>query len=308
MFVDNDGDHTETSHAKPKHIQPDEKVGLKITAAERNLLCEDVTFLDDEYPDAIRQTPADQPVKFTLADWDDLGGYIAAEANHTEDRRLKKKLDAIFDKIQEILDTYTDEEPPKTVKIEEARKAKVLSQQAAKITNGSAECLGPPKSWKSSISRSNTSGSLLHNETFSGLVPNISKEIKDKLTKDKAPFTVADVAAMTIALAEDLPTSQDQKQVAFLLVGNHLMDRLQDVLGPSKPKANKVKKPKAKVSASTIFQFKITLKGIEPPIWRRIQVKDCTLDKLHEHIQTAMGWTNSHLHQFKIGGVHLWRP
>ncbi|OHB78848.1 MAG: hypothetical protein A2W31_17405 [Planctomycetes bacterium RBG_16_64_10] len=51
------------------------------------------------------------------------------------------------------------------------------------------------------------------------------------------------------------------------------------------------------------YQFKITLKGIKPPIWRRIQVKDCTLDKLHEHIQTSMGWTNSHLHQFKINGV-----
>ena len=38
-----------------------------------------------------------------------------------------------------------------------------------------------------------------------------------------------------------------------------------------------------------------------PPIWRRIQVEDCTLDKLHEHIQTAMGWTNSHLHHFRIG-------
>ncbi len=25
------------------------------------------------------------------------------------------------------------------------------------------------------------------------------------------------------------------------------------------------------------------------------------LDKLHEHIQTAMGWTNSHLHHFRIG-------
>src|SRR4029079_6241517 len=33
----------------------------------------------------------------------------------------------------------------------------------------------------------------------------------------------------------------------------------------------------------------------------RIQVEDCTLDKLHEHIQTAMGWTNSHLHHFHLG-------
>ncbi|MGE4160078.1 MAG: plasmid pRiA4b ORF-3 family protein [Planctomycetota bacterium] len=49
-----------------------------------------------------------------------------------------------------------------------------------------------------------------------------------------------------------------------------------------------------------LYQFKITLKGIEPPIWRRIQTKDCTLDKLHEHIQTVMGWQNCHLHLFKI--------
>lgn len=51
----------------------------------------------------------------------------------------------------------------------------------------------------------------------------------------------------------------------------------------------------------TVYQFKITLLDSKPPIWRRIQVKDCTLDKLHEHIQTALGWTNSHLHHFRIG-------
>jgi hypothetical protein len=61
-------------------------------------------------------------------------------------------------------------------------------------------------------------------------------------------------------------------------------------------------------AAERIYQFKITLKGIKPPIWRRIQVKDCTLDKLHEHIQTAMGWTNSHLHQFEINGVRHGDP
>lgn len=53
---------------------------------------------------------------------------------------------------------------------------------------------------------------------------------------------------------------------------------------------------------SQVYQFKITLLDVEPPVWRRIQIQDCTLDALHEHIQTAMGWTNSHLHQFRIGG------
>ncbi len=52
-----------------------------------------------------------------------------------------------------------------------------------------------------------------------------------------------------------------------------------------------------------VYQFKITLLDAPRPIWRRIRVKDGTLDKLHEHIQTAMGWTNSHLHHFRIGGT-----
>jgi len=54
-------------------------------------------------------------------------------------------------------------------------------------------------------------------------------------------------------------------------------------------------------AAERLYQFRITLLDTRPSVWRRIQVKDGTLDKLHEHIQTAMGWTNSHLHDFKIG-------
>src|SRR3954453_16966688 len=45
-------------------------------------------------------------------------------------------------------------------------------------------------------------------------------------------------------------------------------------------------------TSGEVYQFKITLLDSKPRIWRRIQVRDCTLDKLHEHIQTAMGWTN----------------
>ena len=61
-------------------------------------------------------------------------------------------------------------------------------------------------------------------------------------------------------------------------------------------------------ASERLYQFKITLLESKPPIWRRIQVKNCTLDKLHEHIQTAMGWTNSHLHQFEIDGERYGDP
>lgn len=60
--------------------------------------------------------------------------------------------------------------------------------------------------------------------------------------------------------------------------------------------------------AERLYRFRITLKDIAPPIWRRIQVRDCTLDKLHEYIQTAMGWTNSHLHSFKINDTEYGDP
>jgi Plasmid pRiA4b ORF-3-like protein len=53
-----------------------------------------------------------------------------------------------------------------------------------------------------------------------------------------------------------------------------------------------------------IYQLKITLDGSKPPIWRRVEVADTvTLAKLHMIIQAAMGWTDSHLHMFTVGGT-----
>lgn len=57
-----------------------------------------------------------------------------------------------------------------------------------------------------------------------------------------------------------------------------------------------------------LFQFKITLLDIQPAIWRRIQVPDCTLVDLHVYVQAAFGWENYHLHQFEIDGVRYSQP
>lgn len=57
------------------------------------------------------------------------------------------------------------------------------------------------------------------------------------------------------------------------------------------------------------FQFKITLKGIKPPIWRRFLVSDqLNFDEFHEVIQTVMGWYNSHLYEFEMGHLSLGIP
>lgn len=50
-----------------------------------------------------------------------------------------------------------------------------------------------------------------------------------------------------------------------------------------------------------IYQFKISLEGIEPSIWRRICVPESySFWDLHVAIQDAMGWLDCHLHQFVI--------
>lgn len=52
---------------------------------------------------------------------------------------------------------------------------------------------------------------------------------------------------------------------------------------------------------TNIYQFKITLIGTNPPIWRRIQVpEEYSFWDLHVAIQDAMGWDDCHLHQFII--------
>jgi hypothetical protein len=48
------------------------------------------------------------------------------------------------------------------------------------------------------------------------------------------------------------------------------------------------------------LQLKLSLRGVsKPPVWRRLLVPaDMRLDRLHDVIQTSMGWTDTHLHVF----------
>lgn len=58
------------------------------------------------------------------------------------------------------------------------------------------------------------------------------------------------------------------------------------------------------MTAQTVYQFKITLKGIRPPIWRRFQVhSDITFYELHRVLQKVMGWYDAHLHLFDLDGL-----
>jgi hypothetical protein len=123
-----------------------------------------------------------------------------------------------------------------------------------------------------------------------------------------------DVIDLALTDERDYPDLSAPSYLALKMLGERLRREYEAVHGKNEP-PSPVKKEsngrshsrtKRALSKSTtkqdaVYQFKITLLNIQPPIWRRIQVKGCTLDKLHEHIQASMGWTNSHLHEFKVG-------
>jgi hypothetical protein len=65
----------------------------------------------------------------------------------------------------------------------------------------------------------------------------------------------------------------------------------------------------AKKAPSPLYRLNITLIDIRPPIWRRIQVPaSIKLCCLHSAIQVAMGWTDSHLHQWEKDGKDWGEP
>jgi Plasmid pRiA4b ORF-3-like protein len=72
--------------------------------------------------------------------------------------------------------------------------------------------------------------------------------------------------------------------------------------------------------APPVYQLKISLMHMRPPVWRRVKVSgDTPLGGLHLVIQAVMGWDGDHLHQFtanrrdfsdpayELGAVDEWR-
>ncbi len=55
---------------------------------------------------------------------------------------------------------------------------------------------------------------------------------------------------------------------------------------------------------ASIYQLRISLVGVQPPIWRRVLVEgDLPLDQLSGIVQVAMGWYGGHLYSFEIDGM-----
>jgi hypothetical protein len=98
-----------------KRIAPDEKVPLKLSEGERELILKH-TFAGDDLTDRLRVVPrpGEPPLyRFTLDGPDELAAYVAAEANHAKVKKLEKELHQLYVRIATVLDSYTDEDGPR---------------------------------------------------------------------------------------------------------------------------------------------------------------------------------------------------
>jgi len=97
---------------KRKKIKYGEPVDVSFTQEERTLILE-YTLAGPDLTDRLRIASTRQKklvVKFTLDDLDELLGYIAAEANHSEDPKLQKWLDSLHDQLETKMESYDDGE------------------------------------------------------------------------------------------------------------------------------------------------------------------------------------------------------
>ena len=89
--------------AKKKPAETTAKVGIKLSSPQRKLLLEEPISHPQGACRAHPQHGDHRPGHAHARRLEDLAGHVAAEANHTKDKALRKKLDAIFAKIQDVL-------------------------------------------------------------------------------------------------------------------------------------------------------------------------------------------------------------
>lgn len=63
------------------------------------------------------------------------------------------------------------------------------------------------------------------------------------------------------------------------------------------------------VTHRRILRLRVELLDVRPAVWRRIEIRaDATFWALHVAIQNAMGWTDSHLHDFELPNADASEP
>jgi hypothetical protein len=214
-----------------KYTKPGELLGLKLTQAERKLILDDPISIHDELADPIRSTPSGAPVRLSLDDLEDLGGYVAAEANHTSDTRLRKKLDAIFLKINHLLELHTDEEPPKSLRFEEAQRERQLAEHTVQVAEWAATGLIAAEQLGIKNQQVARFPLTLESQAVLLTVPTLNEKIRAQFADKNPKLTVGEVGGLIIAVSEALLDANPLHGLVLTMVIQSLMNCMKDEIG-----------------------------------------------------------------------------
>jgi hypothetical protein len=283
-----------------KRIQPGEPIGLKLTLGEREMI-QELPMVEPEIAQRVATAPKDQPnVPFTLDELDDLIGHIAAEANHTGDRQKQRRLDRLYEKIDRMLKSHTDQ--PEA----EEKGHLVEAAQPINLSEWAHFMLDLARRGGVATDQYHCKVMLSPAQRRTILELEVNDEIRQLLSvKAEGPrtfnFTAEELGKICHALAGALSVAQGHGRNQILKTAEKIAQGLTEGLTTKK-------KRRPRTTKKTAFQLRITLQDVKTVVWRQFQVLDCTLPEFHEVIQAVMGWQNSHLYRFEVGGIRYSDP
>ena len=222
--------------SRKKRLAKGKRVGLKLSTDERKLILGSPLPIHRGLAESIRATATRAPVLLTLDELEDLGGYVSAAANHPTDKKLRKKLDDIFSKIDDLLETHSDEESPRSLKFEDAKKQKIIVDQAVELAERAARMLIGAEQLgikEKPVARSPLAWA---ERAVLLLFTAVDKKTLAKLETEKPSVTVGEVGGFLVAVAEALLDATPLQSNALLSIARSLVKCLEEeIAGALKP-------------------------------------------------------------------------
>jgi hypothetical protein len=282
-----------------KRKREGEQAGLRLSHAEQTLLLEQIASLPRGVREAIFATPPSGPVRLTLDDLHDLAGHVAAGASRARDQRVAKALGRVSEKIATLLGMYAQE-----AGTEAGGTSDLLDFPAERSADRGATILPMPSRSKRGDERYPVPLSDKQREALV-VATRLRRGLKNRIGPAGRGTQAIGLTRKELAeMADEVDTSLAFAPSPYKRRLEAVLDKIDDLLDSLEGGEPGMVARETAEPTDRIYQLKITLRDIKPPIWRRVQVPECTLTDLHEIIQVAMGWDESHLHQFIVRGTY----
>lgn len=284
---------------------------FQMTEVERPHLLPLLKHLDPRLGRRLAESQANQPITLTKPEFLEFVGFLSAEVVLQSDPAKSRALLALLDRVQGVVDGDSSESPRGTRHRQprgggrEEEGMDELFLELVKMVSEDPELGRQPF------------GDLQITEQDLAIVeqvPGLQPKLRAKLRKAKRIFTLGEVVNLSLAVeaALEQPPFAGSKRLdsvaEFLSVEiQPLLVDLMAEIEREQRREERARLPKPRPTRE-LYQFKIVLLRTNPVVWRRILVKDGTLDDLHRHIQRAMGWEDLHLHEFIIKKKHYANP